>query len=45
MAVQPVGQLLQPAQLALYFELGVDGLFADNPDTARAVRDRVFNLG
>jgi glycerophosphoryl diester phosphodiesterase len=33
----------QPAQLALYFELGVDGLFADNPDTARAVRDRVFS--
>ena len=33
----------QPAQLALYYELGVDGLFADNPDTARAVRDRVFS--
>jgi glycerophosphoryl diester phosphodiesterase len=33
----------QPAELELYFELGVDGLFADNPDTARAVRDRVFS--
>ena len=29
----------QPAELALYFDLGVDGLFADNPDTAVAVRD------
>jgi glycerophosphoryl diester phosphodiesterase len=29
----------QPAELALYFGLGVDGLFADNPDTAVAVRD------
>ena len=29
----------QPAELALYYELGVDGLFADNPDTAVAVRD------
>jgi glycerophosphoryl diester phosphodiesterase len=33
----------QPAELALYFELGVDGLFADNPDTARAVRDETFS--
>jgi glycerophosphoryl diester phosphodiesterase len=33
----------QPAELALYFELGVDGLFADNPDTARAVRDKTFS--
>jgi glycerophosphoryl diester phosphodiesterase len=33
----------QPAELELYYELGVDGLFADNPDTARAVRDRVFS--
>jgi glycerophosphoryl diester phosphodiesterase len=33
----------QPAELELYFKLGVDGLFADNPDTARAVRDRVFS--
>ncbi|MBA3408231.1 MAG: glycerophosphodiester phosphodiesterase [Solirubrobacterales bacterium] len=29
----------QPAELALYFRLGVDGLFADNPDTAVAVRE------
>jgi glycerophosphoryl diester phosphodiesterase len=29
----------QPAELALYYELGVDGLFADNADTAVAVRD------
>jgi glycerophosphoryl diester phosphodiesterase len=28
----------QPAELALFFRLGVDGLFADNPDTAVAVR-------
>jgi glycerophosphoryl diester phosphodiesterase len=33
----------QPAELKLYFELGVDGLFADNPDTARAVRDKTFS--
>jgi glycerophosphoryl diester phosphodiesterase len=32
----------QPAELARYFELGVDGLFADNPDTAVAVREKVF---
>jgi len=32
----------QPAQLELYYRLGVDGLFADNADTARAVRDRLF---
>jgi glycerophosphoryl diester phosphodiesterase len=29
----------QPAELALYYRLGVDGLFADNPDTAVAVRE------
>ena len=29
----------QPAELALYYRLGVDGLFADNADTAVAVRD------
>jgi glycerophosphoryl diester phosphodiesterase len=29
----------QPAELALYFGLGVDGLFVDNPDTAVAVRE------
>ena len=32
----------QPAELALFYRLGVDGLFADNPDTAVAVRRRVF---
>jgi glycerophosphoryl diester phosphodiesterase len=31
----------QPAELALFYGLGVDGLFADNPDTAVAVRRRV----
>jgi glycerophosphoryl diester phosphodiesterase len=30
----------QPAELALFFRLGVDGLFADNPDTAVAVREQ-----
>jgi glycerophosphoryl diester phosphodiesterase len=29
----------QPRELALYYTLGVDGLFADNSDTAVAVRD------
>jgi glycerophosphoryl diester phosphodiesterase len=29
----------QPRELALYYALGVDGLFADNSDTAVAVRD------
>jgi glycerophosphoryl diester phosphodiesterase len=29
----------QPAELARYYGLGVDGLFADNPDTAVAVRE------
>jgi glycerophosphoryl diester phosphodiesterase len=33
----------QPAELALYYQLGVDGLFADNPDTAVAVREKTFN--
>jgi glycerophosphoryl diester phosphodiesterase len=32
----------QPAELARYYELGVDGLFADNADTAVAVRTRSF---
>lgn len=32
----------QPAELALYYELGIDGLFADNADTAVAVREKVF---
>jgi len=31
----------QPAELALYHRLGVDGLFVDNPDTAVAVRETV----
>jgi glycerophosphoryl diester phosphodiesterase len=31
----------QPAELALYYRLGVDGLFVDNPDTAVAVRETV----
>ena len=30
----------QPAELALYYKLGVDGLFADNADTAVAVREK-----
>ena len=30
----------QPAELALFYRLGVDGVFADNPDTAVAVRAR-----
>jgi glycerophosphoryl diester phosphodiesterase len=29
----------QPAELALFYGLGVDGVFADNPDTAVAVRE------
>jgi glycerophosphoryl diester phosphodiesterase len=32
----------QPAELALFYKLGVDGVFADNPDTAVAVRRKVF---
>jgi glycerophosphoryl diester phosphodiesterase len=32
----------QPAELKLFFRLGVDGVFADNPDTAVAVRRKVF---
>jgi glycerophosphoryl diester phosphodiesterase len=32
----------QPAELRLYYELGVDGLFADNADTAVAVRTETF---
>lgn len=28
-----------PAELRLFFRLGVDGVFADNPDTAVAVRE------
>src|SRR3954447_5530173 len=33
----------QPAELKLYYELGVDGLFADNADTAVAVREKTFS--
>jgi glycerophosphoryl diester phosphodiesterase len=32
----------QPAELALFYRLGVDGVFADNPDTAVAVRTRAL---
>ena len=35
----------QPGELALFYRLGVDGVFADNPDTAVAVRERVFSRG
>jgi glycerophosphoryl diester phosphodiesterase len=31
-----------PAELRLFYELGVDGLFSDNPDVAVAVRHEVF---
>ena len=33
----------EPAELALFYRLGVDGLFADNADTAVAVRKQVFS--
>ena len=33
----------QPAELALFYRLGVDGVFADNADTAVAVRRKVFS--
>ena len=32
----------EPAELALFYRLGVDGLFADNADTAVAVREKTF---
>ena len=32
----------QPAELKLFYKLGVDGVFADNADTAVAVRRKVF---
>ena len=32
----------QPAELKLFYKLGVDGVFADNPDTAVAVRTKLF---
>jgi glycerophosphoryl diester phosphodiesterase len=31
-----------PAELRLFYRLGVDGLFSDNPDTAVASRHRLF---
>jgi glycerophosphoryl diester phosphodiesterase len=31
-----------PAELELFWRLGVDGLFSDNPDVAVATRHRVF---
>jgi glycerophosphoryl diester phosphodiesterase len=31
-----------PGELALFYRLGVDGVFSDNPDTAVAVRTKVF---
>ena len=31
-----------PGWLELFYELGVDGVFSDNPDTAVAVREEVF---
>jgi glycerophosphoryl diester phosphodiesterase len=34
-----------PAEYRLFFRLGVDGLFSDNPDTAVASRHRVFGRG
>jgi len=34
----------QPRELALFYRLGVDGVFADNPDTAVAVRHKVFRF-
>jgi glycerophosphoryl diester phosphodiesterase len=32
----------QPAELALFYRLGVDGVFADNADTAVAVREKAL---
>ena len=32
----------EPAEFKLFFKLGVDGVFADNPDTAVAVRHKLF---
>jgi glycerophosphoryl diester phosphodiesterase len=31
-----------PGELALFYRLGVDGVFSDNPDTAVATREQVF---
>jgi glycerophosphoryl diester phosphodiesterase len=38
-SLRAVGDL--PAELRQFFELGVDGLFTDNPDLAVAIRDEV----
>jgi len=32
----------QPKELAIFYRLGLDGVFADNADTAVAVRTKVF---
>ena len=32
------------AEYRLFYRLGVDGVFSDNPDTAVAVREKVFGL-
>jgi glycerophosphoryl diester phosphodiesterase len=32
----------EPAELALFYRLGVDGVFTDNADTAVAVRRQLF---
>ncbi len=34
-----------PGELALFYRQGVDGVFADNADTAVAVRDRIRRSG
>jgi glycerophosphoryl diester phosphodiesterase len=33
-----------PAEYRLFFRLGVDGVFSDNPDTAVAVRTAFFGV-
>jgi glycerophosphoryl diester phosphodiesterase len=38
--IRAVGDL--PAELRLFFRLGVDGVFSDNPDTAVATRHQVY---
>jgi glycerophosphoryl diester phosphodiesterase len=38
--IRAVGDL--PAELRLFFRLGVDGVFSDNPDTAVATRHQFF---
>jgi glycerophosphoryl diester phosphodiesterase len=34
-----------PAELRLFYKLGLDGVFSDNPDVAVAVRHQVFSTG